>query len=178
MFKFKAALKNAVTMFDKPEFIENIKDEDPTMVKHLDILKKINQHGYITTNSQAGRKEPTIYERAYVTGFMSKKDAGKFIQNMNIETDKNAIAVVWSHYPDPKLDIPLTIENKKGKWKVFTHMSTSISLQFYTHEKQKTNLLFADNEIVYIFCWDPKWNRNASSKNGLFTDILKILKTI
>jgi hypothetical protein len=41
--KFNAAQKKAVSMFDNPEFIANIKEEDPTMVKHLDILKKINQ---------------------------------------------------------------------------------------------------------------------------------------
>jgi hypothetical protein len=171
--KFRATQKNAVSMFDHPEFIENIKDEDSTMVKHLSILKQINQHGYLTTNSQAGRKTTTIYERSYITGFMMKKDAIKFIKNMNIETDKNAIHVsINNGVIDPKFDIPLTIQKMKNKWEVFTHMSPTIPLRILNQERKKLNL----DDGVYIFCWDPKWNRNASSSSGLFTDVLKILK--
>jgi uncharacterized protein YqfB (UPF0267 family) len=174
--KFKAAQIKAVAKFDDPEFIANIKDEDFTMVKHLDILKKINQYGYLTTNSQAGRKTITIYERAYIQGFMMKKDAVEFIKNINIKTDKNAIVVsITNSIIDPKFDIPLSIQYK-NKWEVFTHMSTTIPLQFWNQERTYLNL---DNrDMVYIFCWDPQWNRNASSKYGLFTEVLKILKTI
>lgn len=174
--KFNTAQKKAVAIFDNPEFIANIKDEDSTMVKHLTILKEINQHGYLTTNSQAGRKittnTSTIYERSYITGFMMKKDAIEFIKNMNIKTDKNAIYVSITNIDEPKLDIPLSIEKMK-KWEVFTHMSTSIPRRFWNQERKKLDL---DNG-VYIFCWDPKWNRNASSHYGLFTDVLKILKS-
>ena len=49
-----------------------------------------------------------------------KKDAIRFIKNMNIETDKNAIYVSIND-ADPKLDIPLTIQKNK-EWEVFTHM--------------------------------------------------------
>ena len=175
--KFRATQKNAVSMFDNPEFIANIKDEDSTMVKHLNVLKQINQHGYLTTNSQAGRKITTniiIYERAYIIGFMMKKDAIEFIKNMNIETDKNAIQVsINNGVIDPKLDIPLSIEKIKNKWEVFTHMSPTIPLRILNQERKKLNL----DDGVYIFCWDPKWNRNASSSSGLFTDVLKILKS-
>ena len=175
--KFKEPQKKAVAKFDNLEFIENIKDEDPTMIKHLDILKEINEYGFLTTNSQAGRKTLIIYERSYILGFMLKKDAIKFIKVMSIETDKNAVYVsINNAYADPKLDIPLSIEkNKKDEWEVFTHMSTSVPKTFWDKERKKLEL---DEDIVYIFCWDPKWNRNASSKMGLFTDVLKILKTI
>jgi len=169
--KFNSAQKKALIKFDNPEFIENIKEEDSTMVKHLDILKQINECGYLTTNSQAGRKIPTIYERAYILGFMLKKDAIQFIKNMNIETDKNALYVSISIDADPKLDIPLTLENQK----VITHMSTSVPRRIWENERKQLDL---DDDIIYIFCWDPKWNRNASSKMGLFTDVLKILKLI
>ena len=172
--KFNAAQKKAVTKFDDPDFIENIRDEDPTMVKYLNILKQINEYGLLTTNSQAGRKTPTIYERSYILGFMLKKDAIKFIQRMSIETDKVAMSPSLA-LADPKLDIPLTIQKKK-KWEVFTHMSTSVPERFFHKEREQLNL--DDKDIVYIFCFDPKWNRYASSKNGLFTDILKVLKTI
>jgi hypothetical protein len=169
--KFNSAQKKALIKFDNPEFIENIKEEDSTMVKHLDILKQINECGYLTTNSQAGRKTSTIYERSYINGFMLKKDAIKFIKMMNIETDKNALYISISTDPDPKLDIPLTIENQE----VITHMSTSVPRRIWENERKQLDL---DDNIIYIFCFDPKWNRNASSKNGLFIDVLKILKSI
>lgn len=171
--KFRASQKNAVAMFDDREFIKNIKEEDSTMIKHLNILKQINQHGYLTTNSQAVRKTTIIYERSYITGFMMKKDAIQFIKNMNIETDKNAIYVSITNIDDPKFDIPLTIQKNKKDWEVFTHMSTTIPKHFWNQERNKLHL----DEGVYIFCWDPKWNRNASSPCGLFTDVLKILKS-
>jgi hypothetical protein len=166
--KFKAAQKKVVAKFDHPEFIKNIKEEDLTMVKHLGILKEINECGLLTTNSQAGN----TYERAYILGFMLKKDAIQFIKNMNIDTDKNALYVSISNIDaDPKLDIPLTIENQK----VITHMSTSVPRRIWENERKQLDL---DDDIIYIFCWDPKWNRNASSKMGLFTDVLKILKSM
>jgi hypothetical protein len=167
--KFNAAQKKAVTLFNNPEFIKNIKEEDPTMVKHLDILKKINENGYLTKNSQAGRKS-NEYERAYIQGFMMKKDAVKFLKRMNIETDKNAIYVSINE-KEPLFNIPLTIQLNK----VITHMSTTVPLRVWDQERKYLNL---NKDVVYIFCWDPKWNRNASTKTGLFTDVLKILKTI
>lgn len=169
--KFNAAQKKAVSMFDNPEFIANIKEEDPTMVKHLDILKKINENGYLTKNSQAGRKTKNENERAYIQGFMMKKNAIEFLKRMNIETDKNAIYVSINE-KEPIFNIPLTIENK---WEVVTHMSTTLPVRIWNQERKYLNL---DANIVYIFCWDPKWNRNASSKNGLFIDVLNVLKTI
>jgi hypothetical protein len=170
--KFNVAQKKAIIKFNDPEFIKNIKEEDPTMVKHLDVLKKINEHGYLTKNSQAGRKS-NEYERAYIQGFMMKKDAIEFLKRMNIETDKNAIYVSINE-KEPLFNIPLTIQNK-NKWEVVTHMSTTLPLRIWNQERKYLNL---DKDVVYIFCWDPKWNRNASNKNGLFTDVLKILKTI
>jgi hypothetical protein len=173
--KFRVAQKKVLDMFDNQEFIENIKDEDSTMIKHLSILKQINQHGYLTTSSQAGRKTSTIYEKAFITGFMLKNDAIQFIKRINIETDKNAIYVSINNKEfDKKLTIPLTIQKEK-EWKVITHWSPTIPLRVWNQERKKINL--DKDNIVYIFCWDPKWNRNASSRCGLFTDVLKLLKS-
>jgi hypothetical protein len=104
---------------------------------------------------------------------MTRKDAHIFVNTINMNTDKIALSVVVSDtYADPKLDIPLTMENKG----IFTHMSTFVPFNYLNQEKQKMHLLDSMKDILYIFCWDPKWNRNASSKTGLFTDVLKILK--
>jgi hypothetical protein len=176
---FNIAQKKAVDKFTNPEFIENIKEEDPTMVKHLNILKQINEYGYLTTNSQAGTKTNNYEERSFIIGFMLRKDALHFVDKINMKTDKIALCVVVSDtYADPKLDIPLTMENKKDIWKSVTHMSTFVPVKHLIQEKQKIGLNTKDPDILYIFCFDPKWNRNASSKMGLFTDVLKILKTI
>ena len=173
---FKIAQKKAVAKFNDQEFIINIKEEEPNMTKHLDILKQINQHGYLTTNSQAGIKTENYEERAFIIGFMLRKDALHFVDNINMNTDKIALSVVVADtYADPKLDIPLTMENKKGIWKSFYHMSTFVPVKHLIREKQKMGL-DPNMDILYIFCWDPKWNRNASSNTGLITDVLKILK--
>jgi hypothetical protein len=54
--KFKDVQKNRIKIFDSPEFVKRIKDEDDKMLKYLDILKQINLYGFITLNSQAGKK--------------------------------------------------------------------------------------------------------------------------
>jgi hypothetical protein len=186
--KFKEAQAKTVAMLSSPGFIERVKDEDETMLTHLDILKNINRAGYITTNSQAGRKSSgksavdgrhyDTSERAYITGFMLENDAVKFIKNLGILTDKNAVFVPYCsddiHLP-ASLDIPLTITRKGDKTAVVTHMATTLPVSYWNHERKEAKLSKSE-KIVYIFCWDTKWNRNASSATGLFTDVLKILR--
>jgi hypothetical protein len=189
--KFVKAQSKAVSMFSSQSFINAIKEEDPTMVKNLKFLKTINKLGYITTNSQVGNKlvgekssidgkSYEIIERAYTTGFMLEKDAIKFIKNLGVMTDKNAIFIPYCNndiYLHPSLDIPMTIIKKESKIKVFTHMSTTYPKSYWNKERKIAKLNKSDN-IVYIFCWDTKWNRKGTTKNGLFTDVIKMLKSI
>ena len=189
--KFVEAQAKAVSMFSAPGFIKDIRQEDPTMVKHLSLLKTMNQCGYITTNSQAGNKtvgkksaidgKPfEIIERAYITGFMLEVNAIQFIKNLGIFTDKNAVFVPYCsddiHLP-ASLDVPLTITKTGDITKVVTHMSTTYP-ESYWHQQRKEAKINKSEKIVYIFCWDTKWNRNASSATGLFTDVIKILKSL
>ena len=105
--KFTDAQDKAVKMLSSKEFIERVKEEDETMLEHLDTLKNINKNGYITVNSQAGRKEKgksfqtgkpyEMIERAYTIGFMQESKAAAFIKNMSF-TDKNA---AFKMYPNP-----------------------------------------------------------------------------
>uniref|UniRef100_A0A6C0API3 Uncharacterized protein n=1 Tax=viral metagenome TaxID=1070528 RepID=A0A6C0API3_9ZZZZ len=182
--KFSDAKKKAVAKFDSPEFIERIRSEDPTMVRQLPILKEINKLGFLTTESQAGKnskgKDYEIIERAYICGFMLEKDAVKFIRDMGMITDKNSVYVPLVgdeiHIP-PSLDIPLTLQIKNGKTEVATH--TSMALPRRWHEMMRKLIGLNKNEkVVYIFCWDTHWNRLASSKSGLFTDVLKVLNLL
>lgn len=189
--KFRDAQKRAIQLLDSEEFKQNIIEEDPTMLKHYSTIKEINKSGYITFDSQAGRchkgkksffdgKPYEIKERAYIIGFMKKDVAEKFIKEIGINTDKNAIyvPVCGDDIDIPRvLDIPFTITiNEKGTI-VNTHTSVAIP-QSYANFIKKQIKLNKSEDVVNIVCWDTKWCRNASDKNGLFTDILKILKTL
>lgn len=182
--KFKDAQAKSVSLLSSPDFIERVKDEDATMIKHLDLLKNMNQSGYITTNSQGGKKlsgkSYEINERAFITGFMLESHAKKFIQYMGVHTDKNVIFVPYcgsNIYSPSSLDIPVTITKKGGKIEVATHMSTVLPFNNWEQERKGAKINKSE-KIAYIFCWDTKWNRNASLATGLFTDVVKILRLI
>jgi len=180
--KFKEAVERAVDMFENDkEFLERIIIEDPTMVKHLPILKEINRLGFLTTESQAGLrrkgKDYEIHEKAYVCGFMQEKEAEEFIKKMGLHTDKNAIFVptCCDDVIIPRnLDIPLTITKKNGKISVDTHMSMAIP-QSAENSFRKWVKLNKTEKAVYMYCWDSEWNRLASGKNGLFRDVIRCL---
>jgi hypothetical protein len=182
--KFSDAKKRAVAKFDSPEFIERIRSEDPTMIRQLPILKEINRLGFITTESQAGRsskgKDYELIERAYICGFMLEKDAVKFIRDMGMITDKNSVYVPLTGddiYIPGSLDVPLTLQIKNGITEVVTH--TSIALPRGWHDMfRKAIGLNKSEKAVYIVCWDTHWKRLASSKSGLFTDVLKVLQLL
>ena len=189
--KFNDVLLKRVEMFSKPEFIERVTDEDKTMLKHLDILKEINIHGFITNESQAGNhrkfKKPNentqyeIIERAYISGFMLESIASKFITSLSIETDKIAFFIPCVNddvYLPSQLDIPLTIIVKDGKYsETHTHMSSAFPKSHWESERKQLNLNKSE-KIVFIECIDYKWKRNASSPHGLFTDVLNTLKKL
>jgi hypothetical protein len=168
-----------VYKFDTEDFLTRIKEEDDTMLKHLPILKKINEKGLLTTGSQAGSKYignyGVILERAYIDGFMPYKKAVSFLKKMNLNTDKNAVNVFISDNPKffkSELDIPLTIHTKNDKTITETHMPLSIPINTLNMFKKEHKINKGEN-VLYIFCWDPVWNRDAST--GLFADVLRNL---
>ena len=68
--EFKEAHSMAIHKFDTDDFLTRIREEDDTMLKHLPILKKINEKGLLTTGSQAGSKYKgisIINNKPYVT---------------------------------------------------------------------------------------------------------------
>ena len=186
--KFQDAIFYAVKKFTSVEFIKRIKEEDESMIKHLNVLKNINNHGYITIESQAGKQirgqskiDGTPYiinERAYILGFMLESTAHQFIKNIALYTDKNAIFIPFCEdniYIPKNLDIPLTTTEQNGKINVNTHASSA--LPYSVWESYRKSLKINKTEkIVFIFCWDSKWNRNASTSSGLFNNIEKIIK--
>jgi len=99
---------------------------------------------------------------------------------MNINTDKNAIYIARCSdnvYRPANLNIPVTLELKDNNIDIFTHMSTVLPKLEYDRLRETAGIN-KNEKIVYIFCWDTKWNRDASEKLGLFTDVYKILQQI
>jgi hypothetical protein len=186
--KFREALKNSVKHLKSSEFRDRVIEEDERMLSEIDILVEINKNGYLTNNSQSGRqlkgkhyqdkKSFTINERSYITGFMLKTKAESFLQHLHLQTDKIAFAIPVSKCEidiDSELTIPLTITKHAGEERVTTHMTTVIpqdQMNFFLKESK----LNKTEPVVFLFCFDPEWNRYSSEKNGLFTDILKMLK--
>jgi len=160
------------------------------MLQHMQHLKEINAHGFLTVNSQGGHKSSgsskldgkhyEISERAYLVGFMLEKDASAFITKCNIMTDKNIVFVPFCDdnvYIPSSLDIPLTITKKGKETIVDTHTSSILPFSVW-HSYRKQSHINKTEKIVFNQCWDTKWNRNASSSSGLFTDVLGVLKTL
>lgn len=187
--KFKEASVAAAKMFGEESFAQRIKEEDPLMVKYLPLLQKINKAGFLTTNSQAGHRtkgkhyqtgEPyENIERAYLEGFMLEKDAANFIKTMGIETDKNAVFRPVGLSADAlpsELDIPLTITKRKSGISVDTHATVGLPKEWSDSFKKMVHLNKSE-KVVFILCWDTKWGRTASGKNGLFRQVLECLSS-
>jgi len=99
----------------------------------------------------------------------------KGVRNMNLYTDKNATNIIDNpKFLKSELDIPLTITTQNNKTHIETHMSLSLPIQIINSYKKEYKLNRSEN-VLYVFCWDPIWNRNASNIDGLFTDVLRNL---
>ncbi len=186
--KFSDAIKESIKHLNSSEFRDRVIEEDERMLSEIDILVKINKKGFLTNNSQSGRqlkgkhyqdkKSYTIDERAYLSGFMLKTKAETFLNALRKSSDKVGftVSVCECNLDIPsELYIPLTTSKHAGEVKVTTHISPVISPELMASFIKESKLNKTES-VVFIFCFDPEWNRYSSSKNGLFTDILKVLK--
>ena len=173
--KFTEAINRMIQYLDSDEF-KNREDAEDTN-KSLKFIKKINKKQYLTFDSQEGilNKKYNIHERAYIIGFMKKSHAIKYNKNLNSNSNKVAIILysvpdsIFKNYEIP-YDIPLTVEKNK----VFTHMATITSNSNFNFERKQVKI-DKKEDIVMVLTFDPQWNRKASSKRGLHTDVIKAL---
>lgn len=185
--KFQEALKEAVKHLSSPEFRQRVKEEDERMLSEIDILCEINKKGFLTHDSQSGRKEKgkhyldkkpyTIDERAYIAGFMLRSKAAAFLEKIHLHTDKMAFVVpsVDCTLDIPtEFDIPLTIQTHSGQKEIISHMSPAVP-QDYKSFQLKQSKINKSEPVVYVYCFDPQWNRYSSSRAGLFKDVLRCL---
>ncbi len=201
--KFNDALKHSIKTLESPAFIEERRTEDPKMVKYFPLLTDINRYGFLTENSQAGHRSSgkhyedgtspgrgnaasqsgtpfVISERAFISGYMTREKAAEFIKRMSIETDKVALYIPTcsdNTYLPSALDIPLTVTVKGGVTTVNTHQSPSMPESPDAQQRAQVKLNKLDPAVM-VFCYDTHWNRNAIGSHGLFTEVLKILKSL
>jgi hypothetical protein len=96
--EFEMARRVAVRMMETRAFAKDIEEEDPTMVKYIPPLRRLNELGMITFDSQSGRrftfphyqtgKIIKMSERAYCKGFVDASVAAAVVQWMWDNTDK------------------------------------------------------------------------------------------
>lgn len=187
--KFLDAAKKTAAMLGSAEFREEQAKEDPRMISQLSILQEINRHRFLTDESQSGihrrgiskldGKSYEMSERAFISGFMLEADAIKFLKAFNM-TDKNATYIPFCSDEvrlPPSLDMPVTIIKKGGKTEVVTHTPLTYPKSHWEFLRKNAHINKSE-PIVAIYCWDSNWNRLASGKKGLFTEVLETLKKI
>ena len=163
-------------------------------VSSVPILQEIVKHNMITENSQEGviskgynersKEFYVIKERAYLSGFMKHPAALKLVNYLNTYTDKVAFITmvvpteVEEYLRATKGNITVTVEaSAKSAEKVTNFTTASIAQQFIdesglTFMKGLLNIR-EDVEVDLVMCFDPQYGRLASSKDGLYADVLK-----
>jgi len=194
--RYQKSIKRQIKMMESSSFLKLLEEEDETMLENFERIKDINRLGYLTVESQAGLeregtneqtgKEYHISERAYIAGFMPESVASSFIRFMSIHTDKIVQYVPQvedTTYLPSELDVPLTIsedasEDKDGgETKVATHMSPALPKSVWNDWRKQCHISKKER-VVFVECYDPKWNRHAMSCNGLFTDVFSVLNIL
>lgn len=179
--KFVDAQKKMIQTLQSDSFAKR-GDSDDTIVD-IPTLVQIIKKGFITTDSQPGIEHKGfnqetgnpyhIKERAYVIGYMKRKRGIEFMNQFNLTSDKGCyITSIDGDEKNihPAEWIPLTISNNKPVTRAALSMPMNI-FDFYRKEAH----IDKSEDVVYIVCYDPVWNRRASSKHGLFHDILHAL---
>ena len=96
--EFESARRVAVRMMETRAFAKGIEEEDGAMVAYIPNLRRLNELGMITFNSQSGKRETFPHyqtgkrvvssERAYCYGFVDASVADAVIRWMWDNTDK------------------------------------------------------------------------------------------
>ena len=156
--------------------------EDASMAVARPILSKINGLGLVTDDSQMGKKEEyrvkntgnigTTWQRAYISGFMSRENAEKFRLDMDLIGE--TFVVIKKHkdyYKDVNMDDGISVTrftDAYGSFETRTRTWTGSCLL----EPQWINLLpeldlgediqlmnKIEKEVVYVCVTDMKWGR-------------------
>lgn len=168
--KFKEALLKSIKSLSSNQSLKK-------STKHLPILQEITSLGFLIVEHQFGKyKEPSkIHDRAYIIGFMLENQAEKFINYMSLYTDK--VAICAPVVKDVNVyDIPVTVDYT-NKINITDYIATEVSVEVYK-EYCTTMDVSVKEPMILVVCWDPMWNRNATSSTGLFYNIHTVLRHI
>ena len=151
-----------IQYLNSPEFT----NREDAFSTNIPALIKINKSGMLTENSQEGIEKKDIRERAYLTGFL--KNSKKFIEYINSHTDKVAFQVLISPIQIP--GIVVTYSGTRPETRLFTTASKADMVAI-----RKACHLNKDDDAVFVAIFDPQYGRLATSKHGLYRDIMKSL---
>ena len=173
------------------------REDAQNTISSIPILQEIVKNNMITENSQEGiilkgynehsKKFYVIKERAYLSGFMKHDAALKLINYLNRYTDKVAFITmvvpteVEGDLRDIGANITVTVQASAKTAEKATNFTTfSIAPQYvdprgFAIQKSASNIR-EDVKVQLVMCFDPQYGRLASSKDGLYADVLKGLK--
>lgn len=188
--KFAEAQKKAIDYLQSDEFQK--REDAETTLKSVKTLVEIIKAGFVSENSQEGEfqkgfnKESGNYyqikERAYLTGFMKKKEALAFLDRMNENTDKVAFviqATPGEEYAEGRIVVTASRSGKHlpltSEFEGFTFLRTSLPESTIDFLKKQAHINKSES-VVYVACFDPEYGRQASGKRGLYGDVLRCLK--
>ena len=138
-------------------------------------LSKINENGFVSTNSQDATKTCDIcWERAYIEGFV-KSDVLGHLQKM-CKRHLDLIIVIYAESPNAS-SIPVTTKMKLGKCEqVYTSIPFSLSKEEMQSQKQQVQLREDEENLHFIAIIDSRFNYDANKRDGLFTVLCHHLK--
>lgn len=168
-------------------------------ISSIPILQKIVKEGMITQNSQEGTISKgfskfnnmfyKIKERAYLSGFILHNNSFKFVDWINTYTDK--VAFVTAIIPDDidhfirRTTTPIAVTVGTSSKNKLTENPTDYTIDSIIpqsfdeetfHSIKRSSNIKNDVHVDFVNIFDPKYGRLASSKDGLYADVLKGLK--
>ena len=150
----------------------SVSQVSPLSYEHL---SKINENGFVSTNSQDATKTCDIcWERAYIEGFV-KSDVLGHLQKM-CKRHLDLIIVIYAESPNAS-SIPVTTKMKFGKCeKVYTSIPFYLSKEEMQSQKQQVQIREDEENLHFIVIIDSRFNYDANKRDGLFTVLCHNLK--
>lgn len=166
-------------------------EEDGSMVVMRPVLSQINLHGFVTIDSQMGLKEVNMWQRAYVSGFISKRCAAAILTQLRRQDGLLVLTFPHGESMPPNVEdfafahmpwVPLTLSGKDLK--VVTRQPLGAAqtwssmwgclLPEVNLKKDWRSRDHVMRDAVQLFVVDLTWGR----KTWLFGKILKVLQTL
>lgn len=179
--KFKDVLKKYMEQTKTSDYTKDILKKDIFMEPCIPLLKLMPLLGFLPMEFQSGitRKEDTmIRNRAFITGLMEESHAQSFLLHMSVYTDKTAVYVpIVDEIHNEDYTVPVSLETTSKKINIKQYYYMRATEDDYEAIFKSVDLAKKE-KVVYLVCWDPVWNKDASAPEGLFSYMISVLKYI